>query len=171
MRKIFLLLLLAALLLCACGAAPAEETSQPDAAQDDPTPLNPAVQEELAALLGEVRQNVSIGTAGSSLRAAAMAAKLLDWAEDARIPDVQIRGALEPWLGQPEDGVPADFLEQLQAVDGMVSRLTGDSAEEAEGILSDAGCEDCGYPWSDEAAATVARIMALAGLRDTDSAK
>ena len=119
-----------------------------------------------AALLGELRQNVTIATAGSSLRAVAMAARLLDWAEGAELTDEEILAALAPWLGDLNDGVPADFPEQLGAVDGAVGLLTGTEAEEARGMLDDAGCSDCGYPWSEHAKALTERIMALAGLRN-----
>ena len=44
----------------------------------------------------------------------------------------------------------------------MFHLLTDDPGKEAEGLLSDAGCEDCGYPWSAEAVATVGRILTLA---------
>ncbi len=168
MRKTGALLLLCALLLCACGKAAGPEPSLSPASQESPA-ADPAAQEQLSALLGELRQNVTIATAGSSLRAVAMAAKLLDWAENADITDEQIRAALEPWLAPLEDGVPADFTEQLQAVDNMVRLLTLESGQEAEGLLSDAGCDDCGYPWSEEAADTVARVMALAGVRDGEN--
>ena len=166
MKRIFLLLLCTALLLCACGTVPTGGTASTDAAAEPTEAPDPAAQEALSALLGELRQNVTVGTAGSSLRAAAMAARLLDWAETAAIGDEQILAALEPWLGAPEDGVPADFREQLAAVDNMFRLLTGEPGEEAEAILSDAGCEDCGYPWSEGAIAAVERIMALAGLRE-----
>lgn len=177
MRKMILPLLLCAALLCACGTVVPPAETIPSAAgepagEETPVPEetpDPAAQEQLSALLEELRQNVTIATAGSSLRSVAMAAKLLDWAEQAKISDEQIRSALEPWLAGPEDEIPAEFLEQLGAVDGMFTRLTGDSAHEMEGLLSDAGCENCGYPWSAEATATVERIMALAGLRETDA--
>lgn len=155
--------------LAACGTVPAEDApsaAPPAAPAVEP---DPAAQETLSALLGELRENVTIGTAGSSLRAVSMAAKLLDWAEDAKIGDQQILSALEPWLEPLEDGVPAEFREQLASVDNMVRLLTVGPGAEAEGLLSDAGCDDCGYPWSEGAVATVERIMALAGLRDTAS--
>ena len=166
MKKLFLLLLTGMLLLCACGQVPEETPETPEvpaAVEPEATPA-PA-GEELYALLGELRETVSIGTAGSSLRAVSMAAKLLDWAEEAELTDEELLSALSPWLGELEDGIPADFLEQLAAVDGMVQLLTGEDAAQAMGLLSDAGCEDCGYPWSEKAVATVERLMTLAGLR------
>lgn len=166
MKKLFLLLLTGMLLLCACGQVPEEAPETPEgpaAVEPEATPA-PA-GEELYALLGELRETVSIGTAGSSLRAVSMAAKLLDWAEEAELTDEELLSALSPWLGELEDGIPADFLEQLAAVDGMVQLLTGEDAAQAMGLLSDAGCEDCGYPWSEKAVSTVERLMTLAGLR------
>ena len=167
MKKLFLLLLTGMLLLCACGQVPEAEAPEapegPAAVEPEATPA-PA-GEELYALLGELRETVSIGTAGSSLRAVSMAAKLLDWAEETELTDEELLSALSPWLGELEDGIPADFLEQLAAVDGMVQLLTGEDAAQAMGLLSDAGCEDCGYPWSEKAVSTVERLMTLAGLR------
>jgi hypothetical protein len=176
-----LLALILAAALCACGGtAPAEPSPEPAASaepgQEDPSgqeeqtaPLSPA-QEELSALLGEVRENVSIGTAGSSLRAAAMAAKLLDWAETARLSDEQLLAVLEPWLGELTDEIPADFREQLAAVSGAAELLTADDAEAARGLLDDAGLLDsCAYPWSEGAAATLQRIFELAGVTEPDA--
>ena len=125
------------------------------------------MQEELSLLLGELRQNVSIATAGSSLRAASMAARLLDWAETADISDEQILAALEPWLGDLDDGVPAEFREQLAAVWSAAAILTGDDPAQAEALLSDAGCENSAYPWNDGAVSTLRRILDLAGLGET----
>jgi hypothetical protein len=168
MKKTIVFLILAALLLCACGTAPAPETP---AAPSEPSPAPEASAApasgaaELSALLGELRENVSIATAGSSLRAAAMAARLLDWAEGAELTDEEILAALAPWLGELDDGVPADFLEQLAAVDGAIQSLEEMDEARARGLLTDAGCEDCGYPWSAHARQLAERIMVLAGVR------
>ena len=159
MKRCCLILLIAALLLGACGkASPAEPVEAPAS----------SAREELDALLGELRETVTIATAGSTLRAVSMAAKLLDWAETADISDEEILAALEPWLAPPEDGIPADFREQLALVYGVMLLLTGEDTAQAEGLLADAGCEDCGYPWSEKAVATVERIMALAGLQGSN---
>ena len=177
MKKCWVFLLLCALLLCACGAVPQAEPSpspvvQEDAeasAPEDGVPLDPAVQEELSALLQQVREEMHIGTAGASLRAVKLASRLLDWAEGAEIGDEQIRLALEPFLGDLDDGIPADFPEQLAAVGGAARMLTRGTSDEAAGMLADAGCEDCGYPWSDKAMETLERILAAAGVPDENT--
>ncbi len=161
MKKTIVFLILAALLLCACGTAPAPETPAASPAAAAPS----LAQEELSALLGELRETVSIATAGSSLRAAAMAARLLDWAEGAELMDEEILAALAPWLGELDDGVPADFSEQLAAVDGAIQSLEEMDEARARDFLTDAGCEDCGYPWSAHARQLAERIMVLAGVR------
>ena len=151
-RIVCLLLLGCVLCLCACGGQAPAPTSSPD----------PAALEELDALFSRIRETVTVATAGSSLRCAAAAAAMLDWAEDAAVTDEQISAALAPWLSPLDDGVSVSFSEQLAAV-GQMCRLLMESPE-AEGLLSDAGCGDCGYPWSPEAIALVERILALAGL-------
>ena len=168
MKKTIVLLLLTALLLCACGTAPAPETPAASPAAS-PAPEASAAPSsgaaELSALLGELRETVSIATAGSSLRSAAMAARLLDWAEGAELTDEEILAALAPWLGELDDGVPADFSEQLAAVDGAIQSLEEMDEARARGFLADAGCEDCGYPWSAHARQLAERLMVLAGVR------
>ena len=168
MKKTLVFLILAALLLCACGTAPAPEApaapSEPSPAPEAPAAPSSGAA-ELSALLGELRETVSIATAGSSLRAAAMAARLLDWAEGAELTDEEILAALAPWLGELDDGVPADFSEQLAAVDGAIQSLEEMDEARARGFLADAGCEDCGYPWSAHARQLAERIMVLAGVR------
>ncbi len=177
MKRSLVLLILAVLLLCACGTSPAPQApaASPEASPAPETPETVSAPSagtaELSALLGELRENVSIATAGSSLRAAAMAARLLDWAEGAQLTDAEILAALTPWLGPLDDGVPADYLEQLGAVDGAIRNLEELDEEQARSLLSDAGCEGCGYPWSEHAQALAERIMTLAGLRDGTEGK
>ena len=168
MKKWLVLLLTAALLLCGCGQTAPETGTESAAASETHAVPSPAA-EELDALLAELRSTVTPGAAGGSLRAAAMAAKLLDWAAGAALTDEELIAVLEPWLGPLDDGVPAEFLEQLAAVDGMARLLTGEDAAQAVGLLSDAGCEDCGYPWSEEAAARLSRLMELAGLGEPEA--
>ena len=143
-KRALAFLLLTALLLAGCGKA-AEET------------LNPQ-QEALCAVLDGVRDTVTIATAGSSLRAAAAAAALLDWAEQTDLePELAAQTAADWFVRQTEEA-RALWPEQADAVAYMVSLLT-EGGEEAEGLLRDAGCESAGYPWSERAAALAGRIL------------
>ena len=78
--------------LIGCCGLDCETCDAPDASADVPPVLT-------LPILDEIEQNVTIGTAGSSLLAVQEAAKLLDWA---RTPDlVRMRSARLPphgWL-------------------------------------------------------------------------
>ena len=180
MKKLFLISLLClSLLLCACGkaapAAPVQADPTHAAAAGTPVPTEAAPAEsafdttEQQAALGEllsgIRSHVTIGTAGSSLRAAAAAAELLDWASGCTLDEAGIAVAYEAWLPTMDPDMPVDFAEQLGAVDYNVRLLTDEDAENVAMLLSDAGCEDCGYPWDAHAVAVADALMQAAGLR------
>lgn len=158
------------LVLTACGkqqAAPAQAPAmeQTDAVQAEPqdTPQDEAAA--LAALLDEIRDSVTIGTAGSSLRAIAAAAKLLDWASGCSLDAEELAEAYARWLPAMRSDLPLGFPEQLSAVDYSISLLTDSDSEQAMSLLADAGCADCGYPWDEHALAVTDLIMEAAGIR------
>lgn len=185
MKKLFLISLLClALLLCACGkaapSAPAQTAIEPAAAEEAPAsadaaPAQAAVVEDasdesdqqaaLGELLNWIRDYVTIGTAGSSLRAAAAAAELLDWADGCTLDAAGVAAAYEAWVPTMNPDIPVDFAEQLGAVDYNVRMLTGEDTEQAAMLLTDAGCDDCGYPWDAHALSVTEALMQAAGLR------
>ena len=138
-RTLPALLLLLSLLLAACGASPAVEP---------PTPVSPA----LTALLNRLSDTVQPGTAGASLRAAAAAADLLDWAGDPP-PQESIEATVADWLGASHTMTA----EQLMSLRGMVEQLSADYAASA-GLLEDAGLSGRG-PWSADAAQTALALL------------
>ena len=175
-KALIAVLLLAALLLSACGAkaapdaesaAPAPETAPPAQA---PTaePAAPVQEAEPAAearetaaledVLEQIRTGVQPGTAGSSLKAAAVAAALLDWAQTA--PD---RAAAEAAALAWRDALDEDARDllpvQLDSLRYAVETLCGDE-EASAGLRADAGLEDRG-PWSEDAAGTALWLLGL----------
>ncbi|MBQ9250287.1 MAG: hypothetical protein IJ179_07955 [Oscillospiraceae bacterium] len=185
MKKLLLISLLClALLLCACEKAappaPAQTATEPAAAEEAPAsadtaPAQAVVVEDtseesdqqaaLGELLSWMRDYVTIGTAGSSLRAAAAAAELLDWADGCTLDAAGVAAAYEAWAPGMNPDIPVDFAEQLGAVDYNVRMLTGEDTEQAAMLLADAGCEDCGYPWDAHALSVTEALMQAAGLR------
>ena len=185
MKRIAIFVLCACMvLLCACGiklpslpgrgdradngsggsdqnATVTVETPAPVAATPDP-----ALETARAALrerLSDIRQNVQPGTAGSSLRAAAQAAKLLDWAAGTTLSEAQISefvSSLLPELNQAE--TPASLAEQLSSVAYAIDLLTGDDQNLAQSLLTDCGAESSAWPWSAQAV-TLARTVTAAG--------
>ena len=180
--------------LCACGdsgagtisrvedtPAPAEDTPAPagEASVPEPTPAPIIEQPDLSDApdtIGEAQQAileqfilidelVAPGTAGGSLRSAAAAASLLDWAETAELSDEEIGGVIDYMAAKSSEG-QAEFGEKLDAIDGAVQLLTGKDSAAAEGLLGDAGMLDsCGYPWSERAVRTVEGLMQALGRR------
>jgi len=168
-------LLCAALLLAACGAArPAASVApvQTPAAAEAPAPPSPfpvstpepVPDAELTALLQEIRDRMHIGTAGSSLKAAGLAVDALNWGRESRLDLDAICFTLDAWLDTLDPDAQEEFFQQLESVDHSFQLLTV-PGEEAEMLLSDAGCEDMGYPWNEQAVAAVENLMLAAGLR------
>ena len=160
MKKWFFLLLLPALLLSACGqsvsapvTAPAP-TAVPTAAvsESTPVPLSAALSQQL----DQLRTGVQPGTAGSSLKAAAVVASLLDWAEEPPAQEI-IDATLAHWLSQQSEEARALLPEQVASLDYTLELLTADYSH-ADGLLSDAGLTGRG-PWSRDAARTVRSLF------------
>ena len=172
MKRFLSILLCCALLLtlCACGkksaapepapertAAPSEAPAPEPSAEPMPTPtpepvpLIPDLPElhdpALEAILPDVLK-VGPGSAGSSLRAAAVAARLLDWGMATALSDDEIYSAMGCWLDTLNDEDFMLFRESFYSVYDASYDLRG---EYGEGLLSDAGVENSAYPWNDRA--------------------
>ena len=146
--------LLAALLLfslAACGkraepapsAAPAAPTAAPAEEPALPELRDPALEAILTDVL-----SVYPGAAGSSLRGAACAARLLDWGMATPLNDDEIYSATGCFLDTLSDQDLLLFFESLDTVYNMGYNLKGESAE---GLLSDAGVTNSAWPWNDQA--------------------
>ena len=182
------------LVLTACGAltkpaaetpapAPAEEAAPEADTEPEQTPIpgegSPveqpdlsnapdAINEEQQALLEQfifLDDVVQPGTAGSSLRAAAAAATLLDWAEKDALSDEALAVVID-YMAVKTVEDQAAFGEKLDAVESAIEVLTGKDKEQAEQLLADAGMlESCGFPWSKDAVAVIDRLMEALGRR------
>lgn len=184
-RWICVLLCLCALLsLAACGkkAKPAPTESpvpSPAAAAETPAPtetpsptpeatpipvapsLPPVTDEALFAVFDQVLQ-VNPGTAGSSLRAAACAARLLDWGAETALTDDEIYSAVGEYLKTLDDEQLRIFLDNILTVYDRSYDLKGESAQ---AMLADAGVTDSAWPWNERAFRAVEMISYGCGLR------
>lgn len=194
MKKLVSLTLAALLLLCLAGCgegAPAAIASPEPAAEEVeetiPEPVHtPApgegspveqpdlsnapdtIDENMQGLLSMfvlIDENVQPGTAGSSLRAAAAAASLLDWAANGTLTD-EAQAMVIDYMAAKTVEDQAAFSQKLDEVEATVALLTGEDSEQAENLLRDAGMLDsCGYPWSKDAVAVIDRLMETLGRR------
>ena len=99
MKKIPLILLLAAMLLslCACGETPSTPAPETPAPAEESTIIieAPAAEDStpLSQVLDSINENTQVGTAGSSLRAVQSAAMLMDWCAQTGLDAAQVRAA------------------------------------------------------------------------------
>lgn len=176
MKKLFafVLTLITALSLCACGsgtAEPAEATPSPAPVESAaPTAeAEPADNAELAAqtaeltaLLDDFGTRIQSGSAGSSLRAVAQAARLMDWGMSTGMTDAQISAAAADYLAALDEDAKALYLMQIDSLDYAYKQLLQPGQEE---LLSEAGCADAAYPWSDSPIPAVESLMTVLGAR------
>ena len=176
MKKLFafVLTLITALSLCACGsgtAEPAEATPSPapvesaaptaEAESADNSVLE-AQTAELTALLDDFGTRIQSGSAGSSLRAVAQAARLMDWGMSTGMTDAQISAAAADYLAALDEDAKALYLMQIDSLDYAYKQLLQPGQEE---LLSEAGCADAAYPWSDSPIPAVESLMTALGAR------
>ena len=102
--------------------------------------------DSLGELFSALHEGYFPGTAGSSLKAAANAARLADcFAETGAEPDAVARAAAD-FAGSLSAEERATFELQLEGVAAMFTTLT---EEGGEGILADCGYAAAHYPWND----------------------
>ncbi len=176
MKKLFafVLTLIMALSLCACGsgtAEPAEATPSPAPVESaaptaEAEPADNSVLEaqtaELTALLDDFGTRIQSGSAGSSLRAVAQAARLMDWGMSTGMTDAQISAAAADYLAALDEDAKALYLMQIDSLDYAYKQLLQPGQEE---LLSEAGCADAAYPWSDSPIPAVESLMTALGAR------
>lgn len=176
MKKLFafVLTLITALSLCACGsgtAEPAEATPSPAPVESaaptaEAEPADNSVLEaqtaELTALLDDFGARIQSGSAGSSLRAVAQAARLMDWGMSTGMTDAQISAAAADYLAALDEDAKALYLMQIDSLDYAYKQLLQPGQEE---LLSEAGCADAAYPWSDSPIPAVESLMTALGAR------
>ena len=176
MKKLFafVLTLITALSLCACGsgtAEPAEATPSPAPVESaaptaEAEPADNSVLEaqtaELTALLDDFGTRIQSGSAGSSLRAVAQAARLMDWGMSTGMSDAQISAAAADYLAALDEDAKALYLMQIDSLDYAYKQLLQPGQEE---LLSEAGCADAAYPWSDSPIPAVESLMTALGAR------
>ena len=85
-QNIIVLMAVSAMALSACAKS---DTSTPDSSKTETTDtasdaadINAEDEEKLISVLVDIRDNMEVGTAGSSLKAVPFGAELLDWSID-----------------------------------------------------------------------------------------
>ena len=113
-------------------------------------------------ILDEIVKNVQVGTAGSFMTAVQAAVKLLDWGTTTGLDTEEIKGATVAWMMDKGNDEQVAFAEKMALVDEAYQKLLGEDAEE---LLTSAGCEDAAYPWSNSPVESIEAVMEAIGLR------
>ena len=90
------------------------------------------------------------------------AVKLLDWGTTTGLDTEEIKGATVAWMMDKGNDEQVAFAEKMALVDEAYQKLLGEDAEE---LLTSAGCEDAAYPWSDSPVESIEAVMEAIGLR------
>ena len=143
-----------------------EPTPEPTPAPTpEPLPLQPdlpPVHDEALDKILDATLSVYPGSAGTSLRAARVAAWLLDWGAETKLTDDEIYSAVGTWMDRQSDENLRVFLESILSVYDRSYDLRGEHAEE---LMADAGIESSLYPWNDRAVRAVEMVSYACGLR------
>lgn len=113
-------------------------------------------------ILDEINQNTTVGTTGSFMTAVQSAVKLLDWGVATGLDPEEIKAATVAWMTDKGNDEQVAFAEKMALVDEAYQKLLG---EDAQQLLSSAGCEDAAYPWSNAPVESIEAIMEAVGLR------
>lgn len=152
-------------------AEPVNSTPEPTPSPEptpEPTPvpiqpeLPPVYDAALSAILDSITTDVQPGSAGSSLKAANCAAKLLDWGAETELTDDEIYSAVGCWLDEQDDERLLQFFDSFYSVYTQSYNLRSENAED---LMRDAGISSAHYPWDDAAAHAVEMIYYGSGLR------
>lgn len=167
-----ILVLCLATALCACAPAEAPTASEAPDIEVSAAPTDAPQQEQdttkeqslaqLNTLLADFAEKIQAGTAGSSLKAAAQAARLMDWAVETPLSDEEISAAAQQYISALDDGAREEYDMQIYFLDSMYKQLLQPLQET---LLEAAGVEESGYPYGEEPLAAVETLMSALGQR------
>lgn len=153
-QNIIVLMAVSAMALSACAKSDtltpdSSKTETTDIASDatnDTAAVDEAEKAYLISILDDIRDNMEVGTAGSSLKAVPFGAELLDWSLDPTMDAKAVKDVVAEWLGEQDSDKLAEINEQLMLAVNTAQALTGESGKE---LMESAGFESENYPWSD----------------------
>lgn len=156
-----------AVVLGACAKKKADEKPETEdgvstesaGAGEENSEAGKEAEAELTALLERVQQEVQPGTAGCSLKAAAIAAALLQWGEKKPMSAADAKQITEEYITVQAGEY---FSESIALVDEACTDL---QSEDAQGLLEDIGLSLTDKTWGDEPLPVVEAVMEAAGLR------
>lgn len=148
-QTLILILTLTLLISCsACGKKQEEPRIDP----------NSSFAADFTDKLYAIQQNYHSGVAGSSLRAAALAAEVMDIFTQSSPSESLIKDAMKEFAETLSGDAAAEFPSQIDAIISASEQLT---AENGKDLLDSCGYVGNGYPWKAESMAKCFAAMKL----------
>lgn len=139
-------------------ASPSDVSEKPDAASADTS----AEAETLKALMADFGDKIQAGSAGSSLKAAGQAVRLINWGIGTKMTDEEISTVVSGYITGMDGAEKEMYLAQIELLDSTYKQLLTAGQEE---FLESAGCADSGYPWGSEPIGAVEAFFEATGVR------
>ena len=117
--------------------------------------------EALKELMADFKDKVQVGTAGSSLKAAEQAVRLINWGISTQMTDEEISKTVGEYLAGLNSDQKESYLLQMNLLDSMYQQLLTPGQE---GFLESAGCAGSGYPWGNEPIPAVEAFFEATGV-------
>ena len=131
-------------------AAPATAAPTPESTPEvtaAPSASTAEDAETLKGLMADFKDKVQVGTAGSSLKAAEQAVRLINWGISTQMTDEEISKTVGEYLAGLDSDQKEGYLLQMDLLADTYRQLLTPGQE---GFLESAGCADSGYPWGSE---------------------
>lgn len=115
---------------------------------------------ELIQMLGNIQDNVELGTSGSYMTAVRAASDLMNWGVGTSLTTEQVRKTTIDWLMYKGNDESVEFGNKFAKVYEAYRTLLGSDDKD---LLDSAECDNAAYPWSDEPLDTIETIYEAVG--------
>lgn len=151
----------------ATEAVPTETPASPPAsdAASASAGASSADAETLRGLMADFGDKIQAGSAGSSLKAAGQAVRLINWGIATKMSGEEISKVVSEYISTMDGYKTEEYITQIELLDSTYRQLLTPGQEE---FLESAGCADSGYPWGSEPIPAVETFFEAAGVRSAE---
>lgn len=151
----------------ATEAVPTETPASPPAsdAASASAEASSADAETLRGLMADFGDKIQAGSAGSSLKAAGQAVRLINWGIATKMSGEEISKVVSEYISTMDGYKTEEYITQIELLDSTYRQLLTPGQEE---FLESAGCADSGYPWGSEPIPAVEAFFEAASVRSAE---
>ena len=151
----------------ATEAVPTETPASPPAsdAASASAGASSADAETLRGLMADFGDKIQAGSAGSSLKAAGQAVRLINWGIATKMSGEEISKVVSEYISTMDGYKTEEYITQIELLDSTYRQLLTPGQEE---FLESAGCADSGYPWGSKPIPAVEAFFEAAGVRSAE---